>query len=272
MSTSEFEKLAIKKESSLKKMLEQLDSLLVAYSGGVDSTYLSAVATEILGTKCALVISDTPSLPKDELNEAQEIARKFNWNLYVIRTKEFEDERYLKNDSNRCYYCKSLLFAEMMEFARLNGFSKLACGVTSDDNLDPTRVGHKAIKEFGVLTPLADVGMSKEEVRYLSKLRGLPTADKPSFACLSSRIPKGIPISIEILRKIEEGEKFLKSLGFRQYRVRHHENIARIEIDPDDFIKVVTPEFREQIVKKFKEIGYRYITLDIEGYRSGSTA
>jgi len=165
-----------------------------------------------------------------------------------------------------------MLFEEMRKFASDYGFSKLACGVTADDHLDPTRVGHKAIREFGVLTPLADVGLVKEEIRYLSRLRGLPTADKPSFACLSSRIPKGIEITLETLKKVEEGEKLLKSLGFKQYRVRHHNEIARIEVDPSDIQRFVDPNLRSQIVARFKEIGYKYITLDIEGYRAGSTA
>ncbi len=269
---SDFEKFAIEKEDILKNNLAKLDSLLIAFSGGVDSTYLSAVAVEVLGERCALVISDTPSLPRDELRDAQELAKQYNWKLYVIKTREFDDPRYLKNDRDRCYYCKSILFEEMKKFAKDNGFSNMACGMTADDTLDSTRVGHKAIREFGVLTPLADVGLVKSEIRYLSKLRGLPTAEKPSFACLSSRVPKGVEITLDILKKIEEGEKILKSLGFKQYRVRHHNELARIEVEPSDFCKFFDSDLRNQIVARFKEIGYKYITIDIEGYRSGSTA
>ncbi len=266
------EESALEKERCLKEVLGRLDSVVIAFSGGVDSTYLSAVAVEVLGERCALVISDTPSLPRDELVEAQEIARRYKWNLYVVKTREFNDPRYLRNDRDRCYYCKLMLFEEMKRFAESNGFSELACGATADDYLDPTRVGHKAIKEFGVLTPLADVGLVKEEIRYLSRIRGLPTAEKPSFACLSSRIPKGIEITLDKLRKIEEGEKILRSLGFKQYRVRHHNELARIEVEASDIPKFLDVDLRSKIVSKFKEIGYKYITLDIEGYRSGSTA
>ncbi|MGC8739240.1 MAG: ATP-dependent sacrificial sulfur transferase LarE [Candidatus Hydrogenedens sp.] len=266
------EEQALCKERELKKYLQKFTSIAIAYSGGVDSTYLSAVAYEVLSNRCILLIADTPSMPREELKEALEFAKQQQWNVSVIYPHEFKDERFLRNDPQRCYYCKSELFKTMLEFIKQNNFQAIACGENADDLLDTTRSGKLAMKEFGVITPLSEVGMTKEEIRILSKLRQLPTADKPSFACLSSRIPTGTPITIEDLKRIESAENILKSLGFKQYRVRNHQNLARIEVELQDLPRLISEPIRYKIFQEFTKLGYRYITVDIAGYRTGSTA
>ncbi len=263
---------ALKKEEKLKEFLKKYSSMAIAYSGGVDSTYLAAIAYEVLGEHSALLIADTPSLPRDELKEAIELAEQQGWNISIVYPNEFEDERYLKNDSYRCYYCKCKLFQTMLEFTKQKNIEAIACGETADDLNDTTRTGKLAIKEFGILTPLSEVGLYKEEIRQLSKLRQLPTADKPSFACLSTRIPTGIPITIESLRRIESAEKILKSLEFEQYRVRTYQDLARIEVELNDLQRLVSEPIRSQVVQEFQKLGYRFITLDLAGYKTGSTA
>ncbi len=263
---------ALQKESKLKEYLRKYHSIAIAYSGGVDSTYLSEVAQEVLGNHCVLLIADTPSIPRDELREAIELAKQRQWNIEVIYPKEFSDERFLKNDPYRCYYCKSELFRTMIEYAKQNNIEVIACGENADDLLDTTRTGKLAMQEYGVITPLSELGMTKQEIRILSELRQLPTADKPSFACLASRLPTGIPITIEDLKRIENAEKVLKSLGFKQYRVRNHQNLARIEVELNDLYRLVSEPIRTTIIEEFKKLGYRFITLDLAGYRPGSSA
>ncbi|HOV32758.1 MAG TPA: ATP-dependent sacrificial sulfur transferase LarE [Candidatus Hydrogenedens sp.] len=263
---------ALEKEEKLKESFKKYSSMAIAYSGGVDSTYLAAIAREVLGEHSVLLIADTPSLPRDELKEAIELAKQQGWNISIVYPNEFEDERYLKNDSYRCYYCKCILFQTMLEFTKQNNIEAIACGETADDLKDITRTGEIAIKEFGILTPLSEVGLHKEEIRQLSRLRQLPTADKPSLACLSTRIPTGIPITLESLKKIEAAEKVLKSLGFKQYRVRTHQDLARIELELNDLPRLVSEPIRSQVVQEFQNLGYRFITLDLAGYKTGSTA
>jgi len=269
---SSLKEQALHKELELKKYLQKFTSLAIAYSGGVDSTYLSAVAHEVLGNRCVLLIADTPSMPREELKEALELAEQQQWNISVIYPNEFKDERFLKNDPYRCYYCKSELFKTMIEFAKQNNFQAIACGENADDLLDTTRSGKLAMQEFGVITPLSKIGMTKQEIRILSELRQLPTADKPSFACLSSRIPTGTPITIEDLKRIENAEKILKSLGFKQYRVRNHQNLARIEVELQDLPRLISEPVREKVLQELQKLGYRFVTVDIAGYRTGSTA
>mgnify|MGYP000845669578 CR=1 FL=1 len=263
---------ALKKEGKLKEFLKKYSSMAIAYSGGVDSTYLAAIAYETLGEHSVLLIADTPSLPRDELKEAIELAKQQGWKISIIHPNEFEDERYLKNDSYRCYYCKSKLFQSMSEFTKHNNIEAIACGETADDLKDTTRTGKLAMEEFGILTPLSEVGLYKEEIRRLSQLRQLPTADKPSFACLSTRIPTGIPITLESLEQIESAEKVLKSLGFKQYRVRTYQDLARIEVELNDLPRLVSEPTRSQVVQELKKLGYRFVTLDLAGYKTGSTA
>jgi uncharacterized protein len=262
----------LEKEQRLKEIIGGYGGMAVAYSGGVDSTYLAAVAHEVLGDKAGLVIADTPSIPRSELAEAKSLARERGWNLSIIKTFEFEKEEYLKNDTMRCYHCKTELFQEMQKYARESGVEVMAYGAIAEDALDPTRVGHKAADEHAVAAPLQEAGLSKEEIRELSRARDLPTAEKASFACLASRFPTGLRVSREAVSKVEQAEELLKSLGFRQYRARHHGELCRIEVDPGDIGKVLDPEMRQRIVKGCRDAGYRFITLDLAGYRTGSSA
>ncbi len=268
----EIDDKALAKEQALKDILAAYESLAVAYSGGVDSAYLSEIAHEALGTHAMLVLADSPSIPRTEVKAATDLAAARGWNLRVIQTQEFENEAFLKNDGTRCYYCKAELFNRMDAIARETGVAVLAYGELAEDRLDPTRHGAKAAREYEVVAPLADAGLSKEEIRLLSKRRGLPTWNKASFACLSSRFPKGTRVNIEEMQKVEQAEEVLKGLGFYQYRCRHHGDICRIEIDPADFEKLLDPAIRQQVVDGVTMAGYRYVTLDLAGYRTGSTA
>lgn len=263
---------ALEKEAVLLSNLAACGSMAVAYSGGVDSTYLADVAHEALGAKAHIVLADSPSIPREELAEASALAQARGWNFQVITTTEFENEEYLKNDGRRCYFCKSELFARMDAYASEHGIAVLAYGEIADDALDPTRLGTKAAREYRVAAPLAEAGLGKEEIRPLSQRRGLPTWDKASFACLSSRFPKGERIDLQNMLKVERAEQLLKQLGFRQYRARHHGEICRVEVDPADFERAVAPDLRQQIVDALKRLGYRYVVLDLSGYRTGSTA
>jgi len=271
MNADQLDSALNEKETALKKCLRAYDSIAIAYSGGVDSTYLADVAHEVLGHAARMVLADSPSMPREELAEAKEIAEKRGWNLAIIATREFENDEFLKNDGRRCYVCKSELFTQMDAFAREHGVKVLAYGEIADDALDPTRLGAKAAREHQVVAPLAEAGLGKDEIRRLSRRRGLPTWNKASFACLSSRFPTGTRVEITEMLKIERAEQLLKKLGFRQYRARHHGDLCRIEIDPTDFAKLIDPGIREEVIAGLRKIGYRHVTLDLAGYRTGST-
>jgi len=272
MNAEQLDPTLMEKETALKKCLRAYDSIAIAYSGGVDSTYLADVAHEVLGHAAYMILADSPSMPREELAEAKEIAEKQGWNLSIIATRKFENEEFLKNDGRRCYICKSELFTQMDAFARQHGVKALAYGEIADDALDLTRLGAKAAREHRVVAPLAEAGLGKDEIRQLSRRRGLPTWNKASFACLSSRFPTGARVEITEMLKIERAEQLLKKLGFRQYRARHHGDLCRIEIDPADFTKMIDTAVREEIVAGLRKIGYRHVTLDLAGYRTGSTA
>jgi len=257
------------KEAKLKQILGQYASMAIAYSGGVDSTYLAAVAHLVLGKQATMVLADSPSIPRSEVAEALQIAQSREWNLKTIKTQEFENEAYLKNDSRRCFYCKSELFQKMDAYAKRKSIKILAYGAIEDDKLD-YRPGQKAANDYQVIAPLQEAGLFKEEIRQLSKRIKLPTWQKASFACLSSRIPKGTKITIATMNQVEQSEALLKELGFHQYRVRHHNELCRIEIDPADMEKFM--QQREHIAEQLRGFGYRYVTLDLRGYRMGSTA
>ncbi|MCH8204133.1 MAG: ATP-dependent sacrificial sulfur transferase LarE [Candidatus Hydrogenedentes bacterium] len=264
------EALAETKEARLKDVLLRYPSLAVAYSGGVDSAYLSDVAHEVLGAKCNMILADSPSLPRSEFAEATQLAEARGWNLAVIHTDEFQNEDYLKNDGRRCYFCRSELFRKMKDYAALNKVEVLAYGAMADDAFDPTRLGALAAAEYEIVAPLQAAELGKAEIRYLSRRRDLPTSDKAAFACLSSRFPKGTRVTLEDLAKVEAAEETLKGLGFYQYRARHHGDICRIEIDLSDLEKFLDPDVREQIVREITAAGYKHVTLDLAGYQTPS--
>jgi len=260
------------KEAALRGILEGCGSVLVAYSGGVDSSYLADAAHEALGDRALLVIADSPSIPRAELAEARALAAARGWRLDVIQTREFDLEDYRRNDGRRCYHCKATLFSTLRAHADARGVAVVAHGEIADDALDPTRLGALAAREQGVRAPLAEAGLTKDDIRVLSRRRGLPTWDKPSFACLSSRFPKGVALSPEDLLRVERAEECLRALGFRQYRARHHGDLCRIEVDPADLPRMLEPGLREQLVETLRGLGYRHVTVDLAGYRTGSTA
>ncbi|MCP4639754.1 MAG: ATP-dependent sacrificial sulfur transferase LarE [bacterium] len=260
------------KEHALVSLMQGYGTIVVAYSGGVDSSYLADVAAEVLGENAHILIADSPSIPRAELADALALAKSREWHLTIIETNEFDNEDYLKNDGTRCYHCKSELFSRMREYAAANDLANVADGSIVDDLADLTRLGVKAAKERGVVSPLQDAGLSKADIRVLSAARELPTADKASFACLGSRFPVGTRLTRDKLTKVEQVEESLKRLGFHQYRARHHDDVCRIEIDPADFERLLDETTREQIVRDATAAGYRFVTLDLRGYRTGSTA
>jgi len=260
--------LAEHKEERLREVLAAYPSLAVAYSGGVDSAYLSDIAHEVLGHKATMILADSPSLPRSEFAEATELATGRGWNLVVINTQEFENENYLANDGRRCYFCRSELFRRMTDYADENRVEVLAYGAMADDTFDPTRLGAVAAKEYDIVAPLQTANLGKEEIRHLSRRRGLPTSEKAAFACLSSRFPKGTRVTIEDIRKIEAAEEALKAHDFYQYRARHHGDLCRIEIDMGDLDKFLDPQIRDSVVRNIKDAGYAHVTLDLSGYQS----
>jgi pyridinium-3,5-biscarboxylic acid mononucleotide sulfurtransferase len=253
----------------LQDILAGMESVLVAYSGGVDSTFLLKVASNVLGAKALAVIGDSRTLPSDEKQQAVEIAEKLNVRYRVIESKEISNPDFAKNSKDRCYWCKSELFSKLQGIADSEHIAYVVDGSNADDRSD-YRPGARAAKECGVRSPLQEAGLTKDEIRKLSRDMELPTWDKPSMACLSSRIPYGDEITEEKLDKVEKAERILKSLGFKQVRVRHHNDTARLEVAESDISRLVEPDLRKKIVEGLKSVGYRYITLDIEGYRTGS--
>lgn len=249
--------------------LASLGSALVAYSGGVDSAYLAWAARRALGDKMLAVLADSPSLAAFQKRDAVEFAREFNIPLEIVQTAEFEDPDYVKNNSDRCFRCKDELFNNLEQIARERGFNAIVYGVNADDTGD-FRPGHRAAAQHGVRSPLLEAGLTKADIRYLAKQAGLPVWDRPASACLSSRIPYGTPVTIQNIKMIENGENAIRALGFRQFRVRHHGELVRIEIAPEELPKALAPEMAQRFTEIFKKLGYKYVTLDLEGYRTGS--
>ena len=262
------------KLEQLRALLKGCGSCLIAYSGGVDSVFLARVAHDVLGDRALAVIADSPSLPRRELQEALDIAAKFAFPVRVIRTQEFANENYTANPANRCYFCKHELFEQLAPLAKAGNFAVIAYGENASDVSD-FRPGARAAAEFQVRAPLKEAGLTKAEIRELSAQLGLPTADKPQMACLSSRVPYGENVSPEKLRMIERAEYVLHDLGFHEVRVRHHElqkqNLARIELPPAEIPTLLANGKLATITDALKKIGYAHVTLDLQGYRRGST-
>ncbi len=257
------------KRSALDDRLRSLGRVLVAYSGGTDSAFLAWTAHNVLGGGMLAVIADSPSLARFQLDDAIAFAREHEIPLEVLNTNEFERPDYVRNDGRRCFHCKDELFTAMGAFAKDRGFDALIYGVNVDDQGD-FRPGQAAAAQHKVAAPLLDAGLTKADIRELSRLAGLRIWDKPASACLSSRIEYGRPVTREALSAVERGEDALRQLGFRQYRVRNHGEIARIEIAREEMPRALTPQMAAEFNQIFKALGFKFVTLDLEGFRSGS--
>ena len=242
---------------------------MVAYSGGVDSAFLAATAHRVLGDRMLAVLADSPSLARRDMEQASAFAKSLGMPLKVIATEELDRPEYARNDANRCFHCKDELFASMGALGSKLGFAQIAYGMNADDTRD-YRPGQRAAEQHAVLAPLADAGLTKLEVRSLAKAAGYPVWDRPAAPCLSSRVEYGRTVTKEVLEQVERGEESLRQLGFRELRVRHHGELARVEIARDELPRALTMEMLDAITRALKQAGFQYVTLDCTGFRSGS--
>ncbi len=259
-----------KKYDKLQQILKDLCSVLVAYSGGVDSTFLLKVTVDTLGAEKVLAcISAGAAEPTHQLARAKETTKQIGAELQVVDSDELNDPRFIANKADRCFHCKSHICQTLLDIAKDKGLNHVIFGTNFDD-LDDFRPGNRAIKAFGIRSPLAEAKLTKDDIRRLSRQLNLPTADIPSSPCLASRITYGLEVTEQRLKQIDEAENFLRTFGLVEFRLRHHDTIARIEVHPKDFDKVMTEPARLQIIEKLKSLGFKYVTLDLQGFRSGS--
>jgi uncharacterized protein len=256
------------KYNSLQKIFKDLDKVIVAYSGGVDSTFLLKAAVDTLGTeRVKACIAEGPSLPRSQYLEAVERAKEMGVEVETVRPNELADAAFSANKADRCFICKSHLYKMLADIAREQKFGSIICGCNFDDK-DDFRPGNKAAEVFGVRSPLMEAGLTKEDIRNLSRQMGLATTDMPASPCLASRIAYGLEITEERLMQVEKAEEFIRELGLAEFRVRHHDKLARIEVKQGDFEKVLAN--RAQVVEKLQGLGFKYVTIDLQGFRSGS--
>jgi pyridinium-3,5-biscarboxylic acid mononucleotide sulfurtransferase len=257
------------KERKLEESLKKLAPVVVAFSGGVDSSYLAFKAHQVLGVQALAVTAESPSAPSQQRKMALQVVSKIGIAHKIIDTHELDRTEYSANPSDRCYYCKDELFGTLQAIAKEYGYATVLDGLNAED-LGDFRPGRKAGEEHRVRSPLMEAGLNKNEIRELSRRAGLPSADQPASACLSSRFPYGVAITEEKLRIVDQGEEALREMGFRIFRVRHHEHLVRLEFGADDLKRALDPEIAARLAALFKKLGYQYVTLDLEGYRTGS--
>ncbi len=259
----------ITKEERLRELFRTLESVIVAYSGGVDSSYVAYVANAELGARAVCITGQSASLPSYQNVEIDRVVKSFGFNHEIINTDELDLPGYRANNGDRCYFCKDELYGKLESVARSRGIDHIVDGSTVDD-LNDYRPGRQAAKQHAVRSPLIEVGMNKDEVRELSRRAMLPTWDKPASPCLSSRIAYGTTVTIERLEKVDRGEAILREFGFREFRVRHHDTLVRLEISPAEMGRALQKEVVDQLAARFRELGFKYVTLDLHGFRSGS--
>ena len=257
------------KEERLREIFRELDSVIVAYSGGVDSSYVAYVANAELGPRAVCITGQSASLPEYQRAEIDSVVQKFGFQHEVIQTEELENPGYSANNPDRCFFCKDELYTKLESVARTRGIESIVDGSTVDD-LGDYRPGRRAASQHAVRSPLIEAGLTKSEVRELSRRATLPTWDKPASPCLSSRIAYGTTVTIERLNKVDRGEEILREFGFREFRVRHHDQLVRIEIAPAEMDRVLRKDLIDELARRFRQLGFKYVTLDLEGFRSGS--